>query len=44
MNQVQMGHVLDLLQSSNGTEPLKELFCSTLNYERVNRKIDEDAS
>jgi hypothetical protein len=29
--------VLDLLQDFNGTEPLKELFWSTLNYDRVNQ-------
>ena len=31
------GHVLALLQNFNGTEPLKELFWSTLNYDRINR-------
>jgi hypothetical protein len=29
--------VLDLLQNFSGTEPLKELFWSTLNYDRINR-------
>jgi hypothetical protein len=29
--------VLHLLQNFSGTEPLKELFWSTLNYDRINR-------
>jgi hypothetical protein len=31
------GQVLGLLQNFSGTEPLKELFWSTLNYDRINR-------
>jgi hypothetical protein len=40
MDQVQVqGQVLALLQQFNGTEPLKELFWSRLNYDRANKPI-----
>ncbi len=50
MDQLQLqAQVLSFLQDFSGTEPLKELFWSTLNYERINqrtsrRKWPESAS
>ncbi len=38
MNQIELqGHVLSLLENFKGMEPMRELFWTTLNYDRVNK-------